>query len=451
MHSGPDTLRVPSGTPIFRIVRPFQDFAANKVAGGLVLLLCTIVALAWANSPWGETYTHFWHTPLTVTLAGYTLGADLHFWVNDALMVLFFFVVGLEIKREMLVGELAAPRNAALPIMAALGGVIVPATLYLSFNAGGPGGPGWGVPMATDIAFAIGVMSLLGDRVPFGLQVFLTALAIVDDIAAVLVIAVFYTSQLNLMALGMAGLVLLILMAANRLGVRHPGPYALLGLLLWLCVVASGVHATISGVLLAFTIPARTILNPREFLQHGRFVLSYFEGVSGTPGSDASEIDQQSAIEALEDACEKAQPPLLRLERGLHPWTTWVVMPIFALANAGVAISGDLMAILVQPVTLGVIIGLGIGKPVGITLASWLAVRSHVASLPSGVRWSHIHAAGWLGGIGFTMSLFVASLAFSDALLLSEAKIGILAGSLTAGIIGSLLLIRIGKGSKVSS
>lgn len=435
------TLKVPPA-PQVSLFSPFQAFAANKTSGGVLLLLCTIVALIWANSPWAEGYKALWHTNFSVSLGERVLSHDLHFWVNDLLMVIFFFVVGMEIKREVLVGELASVRQAALPIAAALGGVVVPALLYLTLNAGGPGAPGWGIPMATDIAFALGVMALLGDRVPLGLKVFLTALAIVDDIAAVLVIAVFYTAEIAWSSLGLAALLIAVLYATNRLGVRHPIPYAGLGALLWVTVLQSGIHATIAGVALAFTIPARTTLRPREFLQHGRALLDHFERAAGSEKSIMNDDEQQAAIEALENACERVQPPLHRMEHALHNWVTFLIMPVFALANAGVALTGNVSETFSQPVTLGVVLGLLLGKPIGITFASWLAVRSGVASLPAGVTWSHIHGAGWLGGIGFTMSLFVAGLAFAEEPQLTTAKLGILFASLCAGITGSMLLLR---------
>ncbi len=425
-------------------MRPFQEFAGQETSGGILLLACTVMALVWANSPWAHLYTALWHTPFTVGLGHWTMSHELHFWVNDALMAVFFFVVGLEIKRELLAGELASPRQAALPILAALGGVLVPALLYTSLNANGAGSRGWGIPMATDIAFAIGVMALLGDRVPLGLKVFLTALAIVDDIVAVLVIAVFYTENLAWGALGIAALCLVVAVAANRLGVRHPLPYAFLGAVLWITVLQSGVHATIAGVLLAFAIPSRTAINQRAFLGHSRAVLDHFERASLTAPFDVlGDIEQQTAIDALEDACEKVQPPLHRLEQALHPWVTFVIMPLFALANAGVGLSGDLGSMVRQPVTLGVALGLLLGKPIGVTLASWLAVRLRLASLPENVSWKHIHGAGWLAGIGFTMALFMTGLAFTDDAHLTAAKLGILGASMCAGTIGSAILVRI--------
>ncbi|HUQ95710.1 MAG TPA: Na+/H+ antiporter NhaA [Bryobacteraceae bacterium] len=433
----------PEKTPIVTLVRPFQEFAARETSGGILLLACTVVALVWANSSWAHHYTALWHTPFTVGLGSFILSKELHFWVNDALMAVFFFVVGLEIKRELLAGELASAKQAALPILAALGGVVVPALFYTALNAGGPGARGWGIPMATDIAFAIGVMALLGNRVPLGLKVFLTALAIVDDIAAVLVIALFYTASLSWGALAAAGVCLAMALAANRLGVRHPLPYALIGAVLWMTVLQSGVHATIAGVLLAFTIPSRTAVNQGDFLRHGRALLDHFQTGMESQRSVLTDLEQQAVIEALEDSCEKIQPPLHRLEQGLHPWVTFLIMPLFALSNAGVSLSGDLGKIVAQPITLGVMLGLVLGKPVGVTLASWLAVRTGVASLPEKVSWKHIHGAGWLAGIGFTMSLFMTGLAFTGDAQLTAAKLGILIASLCAGSAGSMILLRL--------
>jgi Na+:H+ antiporter, NhaA family len=438
----------PQNTRILTLVRPFQEFASRESSGGILLLACAVVALVWANSPWADHYTALWHTPLTLGLGSFKLSKELHFWVNDALMAVFFFVVGLEIKRELLAGELASARQAALPILAALGGVVVPALLYTLLNVNGPGARGWGIPMATDIAFAIGVMALLGDRVPLGLKVFLTALAIVDDIAAVLVIAVFYTADLAWGALGVAIFCLLAALAANRLGVRHPLLYALIGAVLWVTVLQSGIHPTIAGVLLAFMIPSRSAINQREFLDHGRAVLDRFErAAEAEPIDILVDIEQQTAVEALQDACEKVQPPLHRLEFALHPWVTFLIMPLFALANAGVAFSGDLAKAMVQPITLGVVLGLVFGKPIGVTLASWLAVRLGLATLPENVAWKHIHGAGWLAGIGYTMSLFMTGLAFTSGAHLAAAKLGILIASVCAGIVGSVILARAHRGS----
>jgi NhaA family Na+:H+ antiporter len=437
-------LKATTNTPISPLIRPFQEFAAREASGGILLLLCTLAALIWVNSPWASIYEALWHTKLTIGLAGYALDHDLHFWVNDGLMAIFFFVVGLEIKRELLVGELASVRQAALPILGALGGVIAPALIYTALNFGGGGSAGWGIPMATDIAFVIGVMALLGNRVPLGLKVFLTALAIVDDIAAVLVIALFYTAQIAWFGVGVAALCVVLLLLANRMGVRHPLPYVLLGIILWLAVLHSGVHATIAGVLLAMTIPSRTEMNAPEFLQRCLGILKHFERCADSDQGVMTDEEQQVAVDALEDTCEKVQPPLYRLEQALHPWVTFLIMPVFALANAGVVINGGIAQHLREPITLGVALGLLLGKPIGIGLASWLAVKTGLAMLPAGVGWNHIHGAAWLGGIGFTMSLFIAALAFPDQGLLTTAKMGVLAGSFFAAMVGSLILLRRG-------
>jgi Na+:H+ antiporter, NhaA family len=436
-------LNVDPATPIERFLRPFQRFAHTESSGGIVLLIATVVALVWANSPWWESYHHLWETPMQLSFGDLQFQMSLHHFINDGLMVVFFFMVGLEIKREMLVGELASPRAAALPIAAAVGGMIVPALLYTMLNFGGEGSPGWGIPMATDIAFALGVLALMGPRIPLGLKVFLAALAIVDDLGAVLVIALFYTADLNLVALGLGGVVLLGLMALNLMGARHPGSYAVLGLILWGAFLASGVHATIAGVLAAMAIPARTRLNTDEFLDVGRGYLDEFER-SGVEGKDVlTNHEQQTAIQMLENSCEAAQAPLQRIEHDLQLWVAFGIIPLFALANAGVHLDVDFATALAHPVTLGVILGLVAGKPIGITLLAWASVRLGLASLPHGVGWGQIHAVSWLGGIGFTMSLFVANLAFGEgSALLDAAKIGVLSASVLAAGVGWVLLRR---------
>jgi Na+:H+ antiporter, NhaA family len=425
---------------IDRVLRPFQQFARSASSGGIVLLVCTAAALVWANSPWAESYGHVWERKVTLGTPGFGLTLSLHHWINDGLMAVFFFVVGLEIKRELLVGELSTLRNAAFPIAGALGGMLVPATLYAAINAGGPGAAGWGVPMATDIAFALGVLALLGPRVPLALKVFLAALAIVDDIGAVLVIAVFYTAELSLAALGWAAGLLALLVLANQAGVRHPGVYALAGLALWVAVLQSGIHATIAGVLLAMTIPSRTRLDARAFLDRARRAIDRFQEASADSGTILTNTRQQEAVQQLERACEGAQAPLLKLEEKLHGPVAFVVMPVFALANAGVRLEHDLVSLVAEPISLGVVVGLVVGKPLGITFFAWLAVRAGLAAKPAEVAWQAVHATGWLAGIGFTMSIFIAGLAFPDAGALTAAKLGILAASLLAGVVGWGLL-----------
>jgi Na+:H+ antiporter, NhaA family len=335
-------------------------------------------------------------------------------------------------------------RRAALPIAAALGGMIVPAILYALLNAGGPGEPGWGTPMATDIAFALGVLALLGPRIPLSLKVFLAALAIVDDLGAVLVIAVFYTDQIAWGALGVGMAVLGALIVAGRLEARAPIVYIVLGVFLWLAFLKSGVHATVAGVLLAMTIPARTRIDTHEFLSRGRRILDYFDA-SGREGTDVlTNRDQQAAIQEMENACEAAQAPLQRIEHELHAPVAFVIIPLFALANAGVHLGGNLGEALTNRVALGIILGLVIGKPIGITLFAWLAVKSGLAALPGGTTWRAIRGVSLLGGIGFTMSLFIAGLAFPGAPQLNEdAKIGIFAASLVAAVAGMLVLSRL--------
>ena len=438
------TTPTPGSAPalIQRVLRPFQQFAHTESSGGVVLLACTAVALIWANSPWATSYFHLWEYPLSIGSDDTALRLSLHGWINDGLMTVFFLLVGLEIKREILVGELATLRRAAFPIAAAAGGMIVPALFYVAFNTGLPSLHGWGVPMATDIAFALGILAMLGSRAPVGLKIFLAALAIADDIGAVLVIALFYTNALSLTALGVAAGALVLLIAANATGVRYPTVYALLGMILWLAVHESGIHATVAGVLLALTIPARTRIDPVEFLARGRSILEEF-AARGLQDADnvLTSPEQQEAIHALENVAEDAQAPLLRMEDKLHAPVAFVIMPLFALANAGVSLGGATDT-LGSPVTLGIIAGLVFGKPIGITLFAWLAARSGMASMPEGISWRQVHGVGWLAGIGFTMSLFIAGLAFGTQEALDSAKIGILIASVLAGTVGWLLLSR---------
>lgn len=428
-------------SPIQRIVSPFSRFLRTESAGGIVLIVCSIIAVVWANSAWAESYHHLWETELGFDVGGWGLRYSLHHWINDGLMAVFFFLVGLEIKREVLAGELASLRRAALPIAGALGGMVVPALLYAAFNAGGPGAPGWGIPMATDIAFALGVLALMGPRTPLALKVFLAALAIADDMGAVLVIALFYTAEIFWGALG-AGFAFLALSALmNRLGARRPGIYLALGVVVWFFFLKSGVHATVAGVLMAMTIPVRTRIDTRVFLDRGRALLDEFDDAAAVEGPNMlANRRQQAALLEMENSCEAAMSPLARIEHDLHLWVAFLIIPIFALANAGVHLSGDIGEAITSPVTLGVIVGLALGKPIGITLFSWLAVKANLASLPRGVTWRALHGVSWLGGIGFTMSLFVTGLAFQDAELVELSKLGIFTASIAAGIMGWLLL-----------
>jgi NhaA family Na+:H+ antiporter len=423
-----------------RLLTPFRDFARSEASGGLVLLAAAIVALAWANSPWADSYFELWHTELTISLGALSISDSLQHWINDALMAVFFLLVGLEIKRELLVGELASVRRATLPIVAAVGGAVLPAVIFLAIVGSGEASRGWGIPMATDIAFALGILALVGRGAPIGLRVFLAALAIADDLLAIGVIALFYTSELDPAALAAAGAIVLALLGANRLGVRRPVVYAALGVCLWLAVYASGVHATVAGVLLALTIPARTRLDPEAFERRAGEILARFDG-RASRSEPAGIEERHSALWELEDASEQAQSPMLRIEHALQSWVAFLIVPLFALANAGVAIGSDPLRALGEPVTLGVLVGLVVGKQIGISVAAYAVVRLGLASLPRGVGWRHIYGAAWLGGIGFTMSLFVAGLAYEEGPLLTSAKVGILAASIVAGT-GAMVVLR---------
>jgi len=424
---------------VSRVIRPFQEFARIGSLGGVVLLVTTAIALGWSNSPWGASYFHLWETQVSIGGASDPLTLSLHHWINDALMVVFFLLVGLEIKREILVGELATPRQAALPIIAAIGGMVVPALLYFAATRGTEGVHGWGVPMATDIAFALGILALLGPRVPIGLKVFLAALAIVDDLGAVLVIAFFYTASIAWGAVIGAAICLAILITLNIYRVSALTPYLVVGTILWYFFLMSGIHSTIAGVLLAMAIPTGTRINAEEFSQRARSLIDEFDRTETGDLLVITSKGQQEALHGLDVAVSSVNAPLLKLEHSLHNLVSFGIMPLFALSNAGVRLSGVGDAI-ASPVALGVVLGLVFGKVTGITAFSALAVRLGLASLPSGVTWRLVHGAAWLGGIGFTMSLFIAGLAFDDAARLDAAKIAVLASSIAAGVIGYLIL-----------
>ena len=443
------TVYKPPETPISQILRPVQRFMHEEASSGIVLFLAAVAALALANSPWRDTYNDVLHTHLTIGLGRWSLDHTLHFWLNEALMAVFFFVVGLEIKRAIMVGELRSPRKAALPLVAALGGMVEPAAIYFAFNTSGDGTRGWGIPMATDIAFSLGVLSLLRTRAPLPLKIFLTAFAIIDDIGAVLVIAVFYTSQIVWGDLGIAAGFLVLLIAANLLGVRHPLVYGVLGACVWWAFLESGIHATVAGVLVAATIPIRVRVDSESFITRGQGLLEMFER-SGSRGNEVRPTsDQRAVLHELEQSVQGITSPLQRFESALHPWVAFVIMPLFALSNAGVVLEGDFLRALTHPITLGVLLGLVVGKQVGVTLFSWLAIRLGLAALPQGVTWWQFYGVSLLGGIGFTMSLFITELAFpggtesADAAA-EAAKVGVLVGSAIAGVMGFAVLFRAG-------
>lgn len=419
-----------------RLLRPLQQFLETEHAGGVVLLVATVVALIWANSPWGHTYRSFWHAELRVELGVWSLSHDLREWVNDALMVLFFFVVGLEIKRELVTGELREPRQAALPALAAAGGMLVPALLYVALNR--PGTEefrGWGIPMATDIAFALGVLALVGRGVPGSLKAFLLALAIVDDIGAIAVIALFYSGRISWPALAAAAALLGTVVLLRELQVRYTVVYAALGVAVWLATLQSGVHATVAGVALGLLTPAVPFQRPRAVREEAARVAEAVQDRPWPPDADAHHWLRLGSL------AREAVSPVARLEALLHPWTSFVVVPVFALANAGVSLSpAAAREALADPVALGVLVGLVVGKPVGITLAAWVGTRAGLARLPVGVGWSQVAGVGAVAGIGFTVSLFISELAFVTEATAEVAKVGILSASVVASVLGWAVL-----------
>jgi NhaA family Na+:H+ antiporter len=422
--------------PISIITSPFVRFAKLEAAGGIVLLAATAAALLWANSPWRQDYHQIFQRPLTVGFGQLVVTENWHDWINDGLMSLFFFLVGLEIKREVLVGELSSLGRAALPFVAAIGGMAVPALIYLSIARHESLARGWAVPISTDIAFTLGALTFLGNRVPFSLKVFVTALAIVDDIFAVIFIAVFYTSTIHYLSLILGLACIVIAFVANILGIRRPGVYAFLGILAWCCVLSSGVHATIAGILLAFTIPSRTFLDKAQFIEKSQSLLVKLENAK------ANSFEEHSILHTLEEKIDLVESPLSKIEHGLQPWIGFLVMPLFALANAGVNISDAGVAAIKHSASIGIALGLFVGKPAGIWLFSFLAVKLHLASALPQVQWRQVLGAACLCGIGFTMSIFVAGLAFQTDQLVDNAKIAILAASFLSAVSGCLILAR---------
>lgn len=415
----------------------FNQFLHNESVGGILLLICAIVSLICANVPGLDFFHELWKQDAGITVGSFSLTMKIEHWINDGLMAVFFFVVGLEIKREMLVGELSSFKHAALPIFAAIGGMIVPAIIYSIFNNGTPSAHGWGIPMATDIAFALGILSLLGKRVPVGLKVFLTALAIVDDLGAIVVLAIFYpTHALHLDMLFYAALVTMFLYILNRNKVRNLLLYIIPGVLLWWLILQSGIHATISGVILAMTIPSRTVINEVKFGVRIKYLLSKFKSVSNSEIEVLANPQQQNIIHQMDRHVREINPLMHKFESTLHPWVTFFIMPLFALANSGVAISLDSFSSPVPPVATGIFFGLLFGKPIGIFLFSLLSVKLKVAELPCGTKWKQIWALGMIAGIGFTMSIFIDSLAFKDVELINLGKATILGTSSLAAMLG---------------
>ena len=424
-----------------RVSTPFEHFLHAQTTTGIILMFMTVLALILANTPLTETYSHFFHTRVDLHVGSWQLSHTIHHWINDGLMAIFFFIIGLEIKREILVGELSNIKVAILPILAAIGGMALPALIYLSINYGGEGAVGWGIPMATDIAFAISALVLLGNRVSPALVTFLVALAIVDDLGAVIVIAVFYTDQINMLPLGLAGLSFLVMITFNRIGIHMILPYFVIGLFMWFFMLESGVHATIAGVIAAMSIPSKPKQTPIDFTKHTRNLLDEYDNYPVATDHMMHE-KQKALLTNIKDRIDAVGSPAARLEHDLHLPVSLVVIPLFALANAGISIDfSSIGETIVTPVSLGIISGLILGKVLGIFGVAFVAIKLGIAKLPEGSTMSQLFGVAFLGGIGFTMSIFVADLAFlGNEGLIFQAKVGILAASLFAGLFGYLWL-----------
>lgn len=421
-----------------RVLTPLEEFIHRQTTSAILLMLCAVAALFVANSQWSELYHNLLKLPFTIGVEGFQLSKSLHHWINDGLMALFFFVIGLELKREILVGELADPAKAILPIVAAIGGMLIPALIYISINPQGHTFDGWGVPMATDIAFALGALALLGSRVPKTLLTFLVALAIVDDLGAVLVIALFYTETINLFALATAGGTLLLLVSLNLGGIRRPLPYVMIGVVLWIALLKSGVHATLAGILLAFTIPMRPKYDANRFLSQINDMVGKIKQAYGREKNIIKNEVLRAKVQALGEGVQLVQAPAQLIEHKMHFPSAYLIIPIFSLANAGIPVDWSSIGdVATHPVSMGITIGLVIGKLIGIAGFSWVAVKVGLTSLPENLNFKHIIGVSLIAGIGFTMSIFIAELGFvhhpQDLLM---AKSGILLASLLAGVSG---------------
>lgn len=444
-----------SGIAVHRnkeILHVFNSFLHNETTGGILLLICALVAIIFATVPGGQWFDRMWDTDASLTIGGFSLSMTLRNWINDALMAIFFFYVGLEIKREMLVGQLSSVRRATLPIIAALGGMIVPAMIYTLFNHGNPDmAHGWGIPMATDIAFAIGVLSILGKRVPPGIKVFLTALAIADDLGAIIVLAIFYpTHALHLSYLLYVVLIMIVLCTFNRCHIRNKLLYIIPGIFMWYFTYMSGVHATIAGVLLAIAIPSRGNINEIKFQTRIKYLLKKFRLASNGEIHVLASPEQQHIIHSMEQVIHNVDPLMHIFESRLHPIVTFLIMPLFALSNAGVAFDLNVFSGAIPTITSGIFFGLLTGKPTGIFLFSFFSIKCGLTQKPQGVSWTQLAAAGVLGGIGFTMSIFVNGLSFADPALTDIGKISILLTSMTAAVLGLIAVAATCKGKAAS-
>jgi NhaA family Na+:H+ antiporter len=417
----------------------FNRFLHSQVFGAFVLIFTTAIALIWANSQWGQAYYDISHTYLGVRFGEAEFKLTLSHWIKDGLMAIFFFVVGLEIKREIVVGELSSVDKAMLPVVAAIGGAVVPALFYVAINLGTGSISGWGIPMATDIAFALGVLAMFGKRVPLGLKVFLTALAIADDLIAVAAIAIFYTPDLDVATLALSVIPLVVMAILNRSGVRATWIYSVLAIIVWLGVLGSGVHATIAGVMVAMVIPVRPVIDPGSFIRTTRDLLGEIDGADNSLDALIHDAKRRNKLSSLTLAVEDAIPPAIAMEHRLHPFQSFLILPLFALFSAGVAFDAETLEGFPTAVSLGVIVGLVLGKPVGIMIASWGVMKLANIEL-NGVTLPMLLGAGCLAGIGFTMSIFISELAYTNETFINQAKVGILIASLASGVLGALVL-----------
>jgi NhaA family Na+:H+ antiporter len=423
---------------IDKITAPVNKFIHQEHTSGIVLFISVLVAIIWVNSPLEHFYHELWAIHFSLGFGSHVLNHSLHLWINDGLMAFFFFVIGLELKREFMAGELSTLKKASLPMVAALGGMLVPALIYFIINKGAASEHGWGIPMATDIAFALALLSIAGKHIPSSVKVFLSALAVADDLGAVLVIAIFYSSHIALAPLTIGVWLLVVLLIGNKMGIRSIIFYLVIGFAVWVAFLLSGIHATIAGVLVAFTIPARTRINEKNYADSLRTLLFDFEKAIPN-NSTLTTPEQHSTIEKIKKLSTEAETPLQKVEFALHPWVAFVVMPLFALANAGIVIGPHFFSSLVNPVSMGIAIGLLAGKFIGVLLATWLMVKFG-AQLPAQSTWKQIVGVSLLAGVGFTMSLFISGLAFTSAEMVDQAKYGILLASLLAGVLGVVVL-----------
>ena len=435
-------LRIPRGlkepASFVRSLRaPIQSYIHTEEVGAVILLLAAATAVGWANSPWSESYADFWHTHLSFDIHIFAISEDLGHLVNDGLMAVFFFIVGLEIKRELLHGELSSFRKAIVPVAAAIGGMAAPALIYVAFNGTGEGSAGWGIPMATDIAFALGILALLGKRIHVELRVFLLGLAVVDDLGAIAVIAIFYSDAISWVDLGLAVAIFAVIAACVRFGVGSLGFYLVLSVVMWQFLLESGIHATLAGVALAAIVPSKPTLQRTHYEGTVDGLLQDFRLAM----ENGDEEEAQTIVEEIERLSRGTEGPMERIEGVVHPWVSFLILPLFALANAGIVFTSDTLSeASASPVTLGILVALTVGKAGGVLGATWLAVRLGIGSLPTGVNWPQVLGVGMLAGIGFTVAIFVAGIAFDDPALDDRAKIGVFAASLLAGIVGYLFL-----------